>query len=153
MNTKGRSRRARTAAVGPMIVALLAGTVPAVAAPDLEPRNGRQECVGKVPGCRTVQGTVTRIKRDSQLEIELMCPANAGYFWNWAAEMDRHVRVELIEPVRDRQKRQIGAKFALSEHSDVGPGFARVFLGCSKQQPTRRGMRVRYDAHGYHPHQ
>jgi hypothetical protein len=136
-----------------MVTALLATTGPVVAAPELEPRNGRPECVGEVPGCRTLEGELIRIARDSEREVELACPGDAQFFWNWTAELGRHVQAQLLSPIRDPLERQIGARFAVSEHSDVSPGYARLFLGCSEQEPTRGELWVRYELLGYHPDQ
>lgn len=136
-----------------MVTTLLASTGPAGARPELEARNGRQECVGSVPDCHTVRGELLRIRRDSEREIDLECSVDAPFFWNWSAELSAHVQIQLLQILRDDSESQIGARFALSEHSDTRPGYARLFLGCSNEEPSRGELWVRYELLGYHPHE
>jgi hypothetical protein len=143
-------------AAGMLAAALLMGAAnsgSATTGPDLQARSARQECTGEVPACLTVRGGVERIRPDSEREIELVCPAKARYFWIWAAEPGRHVQVQLLGLIRNKDKAEIGARFALSEQSGADPGFARVFLGCSAQRAARGKLEMRYEGFGWHPHQ
>lgn len=123
------------------LIVALAGAMAApgaMATPDLLQRTPRQECSGGVPGCRTVRGDLEGIRRDSEREIALTCPREAPIFWNWAAEPSRHVQVYFVATIRDAEHRAVGARFTLSQQSDDERGYARVFLGCSAQLPSRQ---------------
>ena len=139
--------------MGAVLLLCSAASNPAASSPDLQTRTPRQECSGGVPACRTLPGSLERIRPDSEREIELVCPAKARFFWNWAAEPGRHVQVQLVDTILNKDKAEIGARFSLSQQSAAEPGFAQVYLGCSAQRASRGKLKVRYEGFGWHPHQ
>lgn len=125
--------------LGPLLtLTAVFGADPAMANANLLERSPRQECHGSVPACQSSGGSLQSVPRDSEREITLACPAGAPFFWNWAAEPSPHVQVYFIAPVQDNKHRAVGARFTLSQQSDYERGYARVFLGCSAQLPSRK---------------
>lgn len=113
-----------------------------------------QECTPNVPHCVSVKSALLTVKPDNLLTVALDCPAGARAFWNWAADMSPHTEVELLEPIRGEQGKEVGGRFAVRQQDGAGAGRVRIHLGCSATSPSvARPMPYRNSAFGWHPHQ
>lgn len=130
-----------------------AGALPAHAMLLQESADG-QECRGHVPACLSVDSNLIVARPNDQQTTRLRCPPSAPFFWNWSADVGSHVQVQLIAPVLNDERDEIGGRFFILNQASATPGALRIHLGCSPLPPSAdHPITFRYEGFGWHPHE
>ncbi len=133
--------------------ALLVATVSVAEASTLEPRGPTEQChtgitSKRVPNCETVIFYVNPVAGGDDRIARVQCPARRPYFWNWDVRTSPGMHATLLDSIKDKQGRDIGAVVRLDEQTGHRAGESRVLLGCSSIIPKLAG---RMTHRGYHP--
>jgi hypothetical protein len=112
-----------------------------------------QECGGKVPNCKTVESALFEARPDNKRHVKVLCPSKAPFFWNWSADVSRHVQTQLVQPVLNDADEEVGAIFRVHPQGSAA-GAARIHLACSAQRPSENHpVSFRYQGFGWHPYE
>ncbi len=83
------------------------------------------ECSG-VPNCISYEASRREIKADQVEIFAVNCPDAFPYIWNWDAEQNEHIFVNLIA------RSDTGLTFSASNLADVS-GYLTTYVGCSSE--------------------
>lgn len=100
----------------------------------------RQECLG-VHNCVSVEMDVKYLK-GSQAALHFKCPDNAPFLWNWDAERQRDVSIDLHEDTPN------SALLHIVDSNAADVSMFKIFLGCSPNDVSERVVRVTHVSSG-----